>query len=337
MAERATINQLTQIGVESAHGTAVAASKTLECFSFNFGIEAVVDFFRATGRKYPSVAEENQEWTSFTMDGNADYNGLIYPLSGVAGTATVAAYNSSATAKGWTYIPPISGNASPKTFTFEQGDSVRAHKLAYGLFNKFGYKGDRKSLMCSAEGMGQLLSDGITLTTSPTGIALAPATGKHVNIYLDSTSGGLGTTQLTRVLSYEFSMDSVYGPGWFVNRSDTSWSTHIDMEPKSTFKLMVEADSNGMAFLDSYLRSGATAYIRVEAQGPVIASDGGGGSDDVYTLFQHDMAVKFDKPDKWADSDGVFAIQWNTQVVDDLSWGSGQAQEFLLVNLLSAL
>jgi hypothetical protein len=109
------------------------------------------------------------------------------------------------------------------------------------------------------------------------------------------------------------------------------------MEPKSTFKLLVEANSSGMAFLDTYLRSGATAYIRVEAQGAQIASDGGGGSDPVYNLFQHDMAVKFDKPDKFSDADGVFAIQWNMQIVEDLSWGSGQAQVFVLVNLLSAL
>jgi hypothetical protein len=337
MPERASINQKTQIGVESVSGTAVAASKSLECFSFEMGIEAEVDFFRATGRKYPSVQEESQEWTSFTMDGNADYNGLIYPLSGVAGAATVAAYNSSATAKGWTYTPPISGNASPKTFTFEQGDSVRAHKYAYGLFNKFGYKFDRKSFTVSGEGIGQELDDGISMTSNPTAVALAPAIGKHINVYLDAASADLGTTQLMRVISGEFSMDGVYGPAWFLNRSDASWSTHIDMEPKSTFKLLVEANSSGMAFLDTYLRSGATAYIRVEAQGAQIASDGGGGSDPVYNLFQHDMAVKFDKPDKFSDADGVFAIQWNMQIVEDLSWGSGQAQVFVLVNLLSAL
>jgi hypothetical protein len=334
MAERATINQRVQAGVETIPGTAVAASKLLECFNFAFGIEATVDFFRATGRKYASVQEENQEWSSGSMDGNMDYNGLVYPLSGVAGAATISAAASSATAKQWLFTPPLTGNASPKTFTFEQGDAVRAHKLAYGLFTQWGYKGDRKSFTTSGTLLGQRVADGITMTTSPTAVALAPIVSNQLNVYLDDNSDDLGTTQLMKVISIEFAMDSVYGPAWFLNRANASFSTHVDLAPAATFKLMVEADATGMALLD-YVRSGVTYYVRTEALGPQIASDGGGGSDPVYNTFQHDMAIKFDKPQKWQDSDGIFAIEWDAQIVEDLTWG--MAHQFTLVNLLTAL
>lgn len=336
MAERATINQRTQLGVESVSGTTVAANKLLECFSFNFGVEAEVAYFRATGRKYPAVQEENQEWTSGTMDGNMDYNGLVYPLSGIAGAATTSAASGSATAKQWLFKPPITGNASPKTFTFEQGDSVRAHKLGYGLFTKFSYKGDRKDFSCNADLIGQLLDDGITMTASPTAVALSPIVAKHFSIYLDPDSTDIGTTQLTRVISVEYTMDSIYSPAWFINRSDASWSTHVDTEPVSTIKLKMEANAEGMTPLD-YVRSGATYYMRVEAIGPQIAADGGGGTDPVYASFVHDMAIKFGKPDKFEDADGVFASGYEARVVEDLAWSSGTAQTFTLTNLLTAL
>jgi hypothetical protein len=156
----------------------------------------------------------------------------------------------------------------------------------------------------------------------------------QLNVYLDDNSDDLGSTQLTKVISVEFAMDSVYGPAWFLNRSDASYSAHVDIEPGVTFKLMVEADANGMAMLD-YVRSGATYYLRVDALGSQIASDGGSGSDPIYNSFQHDMAVKFGKPQKWQDSDGIFAIEWDAQIVEDLTWG--MAHQFTLVNLLTAL
>jgi hypothetical protein len=336
MAERASINQRVQVGVETTSGTAAAANKLLESFKFVFGIEAEVAYFRATGRKYPAEQEEQQEWSSGSMDGNMDYNGLVYPLSGIAGAATISASASSATAKQWLFVPPITGNTTVKTFTFEQGDAVRAHKIAYGLFTQWGYKLTRKEFTTSGTLMGQLLSDGITLTSSPTGITLAPMVGKQVNVYLDTTSAGLGTTQLTRVISAEYTFDNVYGPAWFLNRATPSFTTHIDMEPKCTFKIMVEADSAGMALL-GYLQSGTTYYVRVDALGALIASDGGTGTDPVYQSFKHDMALKFGKPSAFSDSDGIFAIEWEATVVEDLGWSSGTAQKFTLVNLLTAL
>jgi hypothetical protein len=117
--------------------------------------------------------------------------------------------------------------------------------------------------------LGQLLSDGISLTPSPTTIALAPIVGKHVNVYLDSTSAGIGNTLLTRVLSLDYSLGGMYGPFWTLNRSNPSYAAHVDLAPKATVKLKLEADANGMALL-GYLQQGTTYYLRVNAQGRII-------------------------------------------------------------------
>jgi hypothetical protein len=336
MAERASINQKIQIGVETTAGTSVPANKSLQCFSFTPSVEAEVSFYRATGHKYSSIQELNKESSTSGMEGNMDFNGLVYPLSGIMGTATVGAAASSTTAKQWAFVPPITGNASPKTFTIEQGDLVRAHKFSYGLLTKFSYKGTRSDFSCSGDFIGQLITDGVTMTASPTAIALAPISANMFSVYLDDDSADFGTTKLTRFLSIEYSMENVYGPAWFINRADPSFSTHVDMEPKTTVKILLEADSQGMGLLTS-MRSGDTRYLRVEAIGKQIASDGGGGTDPIYNSFIHDMAIKMGKPSAWSDQDGIFAIEYEAEIVEDATWDSGKAQELTLINLLSAL
>src|SRR5580765_6767410 len=185
--ERTTINQRMQIGAEStsALGTPVAASKLLDCFNFKVGIKPDVKLYGATGHKYDMIAEENAEWVEGSIDGPIDYNGVLYLLASTMGSVAVAAHGSSTTAKDWIYIPPVTGSVVPQTYSIEQGDAVRAHKLAYGLFTNFAYKFTRKDATCSAKFIGQPLSDGITLTSSPTAVALAPAAGKHFNVFLD--------------------------------------------------------------------------------------------------------------------------------------------------------
>lgn len=335
-AEISSVNQRLQFGAEStsALGTSVSASKLVECFDLVPGINADVSFYRPSGRKYDNTQEENTEWMEWTQGGNMDYNGAIYPLASIMGSVAPTAHGGSATAKDWTFTPPVTGSIVPQTYTIEQGDSVSARKSTYCIWTQWGYKGTRKDFSCSGKLMSQPITTGITLTASPTAVALSPMVSKHFNVYLDPTSGALGSTLLTRVLSIEYSMDNVYGPLWVLNRSTVGWTAHVDMAPKCTFKMKLEADSTAIGYIATYLQGGATAYVRVSGQGPQIASD---GPSTVNATFQHDMALKFDKPDQFGDEQGVYAIQYNCTVVEDPSWSSGKAQTITVTNLIASL
>src|SRR6266705_4098766 len=106
--ERSTINQTLQFGLGSTPGVNVAANKSIQCFAITFGPMDDTNEFSATGRKYPSIVIENSEWVEGTLTGDLDYNGIVYALSGVCGAATsIAAHGASATAKDWTFIPPL--------------------------------------------------------------------------------------------------------------------------------------------------------------------------------------------------------------------------------------
>lgn len=335
--ERATINQRIQIGAESvsALGTGVAAGKRLQCFDFVMGINADITNYAPTGHKYDSEQEEDTEWVDTTMSGKMDYNGVLYPLAGtMGGTTTPVAHASSVTAKDWIWTPPLTGSVVPQTYTIEQGDSTRAHKITYGLYTSFGYTITRKDATISGKMISQPITDGITMTATPTAIALAPMIGKHVNVYLDSTSSGLGTTQLLKVLQIAYMFDGIYGPFYPLNRANAGFTSHVDIKPKTTVKIKMEADSNGMAPL-SYLQAGTTYWLRVDAIGAQIASDGGTGSDPIYNEFQHDMAIKFGKPSTFEDDSGVYVLEWECTIVEDATWD--KAQMVTVTNLLTAL
>lgn len=335
VAERTWVNQKVQIGAEStsALGTSVAAAKQLQCFDWQVGINGDIVFYTPTGHKYPTEQAENTEWIDGVLGGNLDYNGIIYPLASIMGSASPVAHGASTTAKDWVFTPPISGSIVPQTYTIQQGDTVRAHQVSYLLFPEFGYKGSRKAITVTGKMFGQPLSDGITLTASPTAVAIAPVVGKQVNVYFDTTSAGLGTTQLTRVTNIDYLMSNVYGLLYPLNRANVGWTAHVDLLPKTILKLKVEADANGMALLP-YLQTGTTYYLRMQAQGSVaIATDGPGN---IFNTITHDMAVKLNKPTGvFHDDQGVFAIEWELDVVEDPVWG--KSQTITVTNLITAL
>lgn len=408
---RATVNQNTQIGLEATPGTGVPANRLLEQFTVQFGPKMDVTTFRAQGRKYPSSAVENWEMVEGKFSGDLDYNGLVYQVNSWLAPLTPAAATTANIAYTWAVTPATTGNYSPKTFTIQHGDSVRAESASFGLFSGFSYKIQRKSVATTESPFfAQALTDGVTLTASPTTVGLLPAVGKHFNVYLDTTSAGIGVTQLLAVMEVAFDASGYYGQFFPLNRTNVSFSDKVDLAPKNTLKIKLEADTQGMSPLSS-LQLGSYLYARVAgvggtveqnqtvgvgaasggnftltykgqttptiafnalnsvvatalqglstigatgctvtgtaptwlvtftgalAQDPTLLTGSGAGltggaltitAAPVTSGFTHDMAVKVVSATPLADSEGVYAIEWEFEVAEDPAWNTGQAQK----------
>ncbi len=330
MSEVISLNRRLQIGDETTPGTAVAGDRLLECFNFAFTPKPEIKSFRGTGRRWVSTAEMNREWAEWKIDGNFDYQGFTYLVAGAWGILTPSTHSAGTNSKDWVWTPPVSGAITPRTYTVEMGDSVRAFKTAYGLITGFGYKGSREDFNCSASMIAQAFTDNITMTSSPSAVTLAPVVGKHVNLYCDSSSGGLGGTQFTRAFDIEFSYDSAFGVFWPLNRANASFTGHADTVPKNTFKMLLETDTQGMSIYSTYLQLGATVYVRVDAVGTIIEGA-------IPYNMQHDMALKVTNVSEMKDTQGIFAMEYECEVTEDPTWSSGQAQKLTLTNLLTAL
>ena len=329
MSERATVNQVVQIGVETTPGTAVAASKLLQALNIEPAIKIKTQTFRPLGGKFTTIAAPGEDYVEAKISGDvACYNHLAYLLSSVLAYAAPVQQGTT-TAYLWTFTPAQSVEDTIKTFTVEQGSSVRAGKFTYGLVTEFGLKFDREKIEVSGSMLGQAYQDGITMTASPTAIAVQPILPTALDVYLDSTSGGIGTTKLTRALSGEFSISDRFGPLWTLNSTVDGFAAHVEQAPKAQLKLLVEADAVGMEPLMA-MRAGDRRYIRLKAIGPLIA-------DPYYYTFQLDLCGVVSDVGEFSDEDGVYAIEWTFDVAYDSAWGSGKAMEVQLTNTLSTL
>jgi|SRR5712672_3313448 len=314
---RSAINQTLQFGVETTPGTAVPANKRIDALALVMGIKGTFKSTSGTGRKYASVQQLNTEWSEASFTGSLDFNALTYILAGALGITTPTTHGASAVAKDWVFDAILSGSRQPQTLSIEQGEAAtRAQKFAYGLINSFGYKVTRQDASVTGSMIAQQVSDGITLTASPTAVPLLPMTGQMFNLYLDPTSANLGVTQLTEFISYDFAMGNIYGPFWPINRSNASYAAHVDLNPTATVKIMTEADAVGMSLLTG-MRAGTTQYLRLQGQGGVI--------DNIQTVILGTQ------------TSGTFTLTYKGQTTTALAFGATGATVNTAFQLLSTV
>lgn len=328
MSERAVVTSANQIGVETTPGTAVAANKRLQATSMMWKPSGNINQFRPEGYKFPTIAAIGKEWAEADIRGYGSYPDLSYLFAGLIGyAAPTRNIPSTGLSYTWEFTPNTNAEDTIKTFTVEEGSSVRAHKVAYTLIDEIELSWDRGKVDLRGHAIGQRLTDGVTLTATPTEIEAVPILGNQIDIFLDAASGDLGTTQLLRVLSGSFRYGSRYKTLWPVNSSLSSFGAHYEGEPEAIVRLTLEADSNGMALLDT-MRAGGTQFLRIKASGPNIEL----GYDYGLTI---DLAGKITEPPPLADTDGLVTVEWTMKASHDATWG--KAFTVSLVNLVASL
>lgn len=314
MAERASVFQGIQYGLEVTPGTAVAADKKLTSLSIVPTPEIEIPFFRPFGNKFNTVSQLGKDYTTAALSGQATYNEIGVVLA--AGLATPTTTGPASTY--YTHAGEIDsdGPDTLSAMTVEMGSPVQAERFTYGLVSSFSLDFDRDGVRVGGAMIGQELETGITLTGSPTELALVPIMGGQGSVYVDTTSGGLGTTKLGRVLKGTFTFGDRLNALWVVDAAQPSFVAHVESPPTATFKMMIEADAAGMAFLAN-ARAGDTRFIRVSFVGT-----------GTYSL-RFDMAAKLGKPDAFADDNNVYAIGLNWTLVHDGTWGKALAYQLV--------
>lgn len=329
MAERTSVTQVCQFGVETTKGTAVAANKRLPSVMLNFGVQPSFTEIRASGFKFPTLEVLGKEWATVKAPAQpTTYDEIVYFLSSLMGYATPVQIGAT-TAYTWIHDVNSSAEDTVKSFTIEQGSAVRAHKAAYCQAMAMTLSGDRDKVDFNCDFVARAISDGITLTSSPTSLPQVPILAKDVTVYNDSASAGLGTTKLDRLLSWELSLANKVGPLWVVDKTQSSFVALVEMPIDATIKLMVEADAAGMAHLAN-MRAGTRRFLRFEA-----VSDTEAGAANPYAVTFDVACEVAAAPSEFTDKDGVYAIEWTYKLVNDATWG--KAITASVVNSLTAL
>lgn len=335
MAVRSTINQKVQIGIEVTHGTAVACSKVLSSFTWTLGEKPTTKQFRGSGRQFPGASALLFKEGSLKASGPGDFGENTYLFAMLWGAPTSALDGASSTVYTNTWTPPLTGSYAGvvKSATLQMGEST-GEEYTYNVLTGFGYKINRKQeLAFDFEGINQGFTTGVSLTASPTEVAQTPMTGAEANVYLDATSAGIGTTLIaTDLMDAEFKASGYFAGYYPVNRVNNSFGDLVDKEKKHDFTMTLQATSTSLGYIATYNNTGARAYIKVDAQGPVI--DAGNS---LNAEFTHEMCCFMTGYEPMSDVDGVYAYKTMWCVAEDTAWNSGQAQQVVLTNLLNGL
>lgn len=327
MPERAAVFEGIQIGVETTPGTSVAANKKLTALSIEPSPNAEIAQFAPMGSKHNTITALGKEWVLAALAGKPTFTEIVYPLSSVITTPVITTPGGGTTSRDWTFTPAGSAADTPKTFTVEAGSSLRAHKFTHGMVDEFTLAFNRGEVDLSGSLFGQALTDGITLTASPTTIALTPVLAKQFSVYVDATAGGLGTTKLLRVIDGEFKIGSRFGQVWPVDAAQASFAAYVEIKPEVTLRLSLAADAAGMAYLTN-MRNATRSFIRVEAIGAVIEAA-------ITYKLRIDMAGEVINAGGFKVSDGLYVVDWTWSAMEDSGWG--KAYQVVVTNTLTAL
>jgi hypothetical protein len=319
-----------QIGVESTSGTSVAANKLLRYLAYEPGINLSFNRFRPQGQIVPSAITPGMDYTDWNLAGQGSYSELIYPFSGLWGAATITTVETTASRHVWT--PAGRTEITPKTFTVETGSSTRAQKATYVTQSGVELTFNRSDgVAVSGSAFGQQIQDNITLTGSPTGLQDKPILPTHLDVFVDTTSAGLGTTKLLRDFNAVFRYSDARGPVWPINSANASFASDVQTEPSVQMELTVAADSVGMGLLVN-ARAGDTRYIRLSA----VSTENAGATAAKYDLLI-DMAGKISNIAAFDDNEGVKVLTYTFDAVYDSAWGSGQFMTVRNTNQITAL
>jgi hypothetical protein len=338
MPERASVNELLQFGLESTLQTLVAANRQMALFEVIATGEYDPKPHAGEGRKQSVVVLPNKDFVSakWSSKGNAgdavSYTEIVYPLSCLYGRPTPGTVGTNG--KSWTFDAPLQGSpANPiASYSVEQGQAAHAHKFAGFVFTGITIKGTRDGVTATGDAFAALMSTNATLTAGPTKLALDPILGADWTVTRDPTSGALGTTTLARCFEWEYSYTNVYGMLWPGNKvaSLNTWATLVELDPKHTARIKVEADAAGdTGFSD--VRAGTTEFYRFDCKGAAFPAPDAAFNREL----KIDIAGKVNASIPLTDGNDLLEEDILLEVCEDTVWG--HAALIVATNLLAAL
>jgi hypothetical protein len=181
--QRISSNQRILFGRESTRGTQVtAASRAMAArieFSPNLSQSAIRSQGDRVDQQYPVLMED----ASGSLSGKACFNEIGWWLS-TALTKPLASTPSSGVFE-HEFTPAIAGLDDPNTFTFEVGDTVRAHRVSYAMLAGLTLGGARdQEPGISGDWFARAMTDGISMSAGANEVQTLTVSGSPTSFRL---------------------------------------------------------------------------------------------------------------------------------------------------------
>ncbi len=321
-----------QLGVESAKGTAVAATAlwrgqgVIEDQTEVMFPEEDIGYLSGIDRSY---IPRNMAAITFEQT-PATFEQLGYILD--AGVKTVSGVQDGAgTDYIYTYTFPTTAANSIKTYTIEGGDDQQAEEMEYAFVKSFTLAGAAgEAWTVTADWLGRQVS-----TTSFTGSISVPTVEEILfqkgKLYIDAIGGTIGSTQKSNTL---LKAELAVTTGWqeyFTADGNLYFTAHKSTKPEVVLTLTFEHDGTSVAEKANWLAETAR-LIRILVEGSTVATPGTTYSNKTLII---DLAGKWERFEKLDEQDGNDIVAGRFRSAYDPT--SASFAEIAIVNELSAL
>lgn len=332
MTVRSSVDRGVQLGAETTPGTQVAANRRLTTLDVQWSPNVISQQFRPAGRKYDGASVVHGINMNGTWNSILDFNALVYPFCGYVG-AVITTPGGGTNSRNWAITPAMVGrDTNQKNFTVERGDAAAAQVSTFVQFNSITASWQRTptsaALNFNGNVFGRKVTDGQTLTVSPTVIAQAPASAPQIKIYVDSTFGAIGTTLVASAYEGGFSLGDKFSPFYAFDGTSTFADT-AELPPPVTFTFKTAHSAQSRGFFAN-LDSNVTQFTRYEVTGPTIEGA-------IKYKFVLDIAGRYNAAAE-EDASGIYGYSYTLNAIEDSSFNTtGGIWLANIVNILTAL
>lgn len=280
--------------------------------------------FAASGLVVPSIVTTDDEWVEGDVAGRMAFNDIGFPLTSLFGAPTTTlATGGVATAKQHVWTWDGGAEPVPISYTAEYGDGALADRITGLFFKSMDFGGGRQDgLDFSSSILAKPLTEGITLTAGATDVVAKPISAPQMDVYLDTTWAGLGTSKLLQTYNANVSIADRYDRTRPINSTKSSDGLVQLPDEEHTLDLQMAVDATSKSYLP-VIRAGGSRYAQVRYTSAEVI-DGTA----VYS-FKMDAAVLFTGTGGYEEYNGLNAITWNTRIARD---SGGNCLRFTLVN-----
>lgn len=273
MSERASVFEKPRLGVEAAAspGVPVPANLILQSLTLTPKPVLVRNPIKAAGMARPVGVTSAKGHTEFSYDASLCYNDAAILLSSILCRPTASTVASGVSSLTFKPVPDAANTLS--TFTIENGSPNGASRFPGAWINDATISFSKNEAKLSGNGMGRRLDDAITLTASPTNVALVPVEPDTVEIRVADTYAHLSDSayKLTRCASASWSLTGRQTGIVTLDPAQGSFSASVERAHDMAAQIVLHLDSQGIAMMDRY-RGKDIFWVRIIATGPEITS-----------------------------------------------------------------
>jgi len=316
----------TTAGVAASSG--VAATKRFSGLEINITDAIETKQFRSWGAKANTISAIHKLWAKGSYKGPLSYVEICYILASLA-PKTVTADSPVAGVTEWNFLPNPTGSDSVNSFTLEDGDDEAVERYSSLQFLSFEGTWGLDDITCSGEVISKPHTNIGGLTAGTSLLAQRPVLRSHVDLFIDTAYGSIGTTKFPDTFDGKFKIGNKFDPKWVLNTSETSWKELVEKIPEMSMTTVIEANAQGRALVYDITTNNTGRYIRLRSQGGIVTGS-------TPYLLQFDMYGQAQDIRPQKDLNGMvyaYEIDW-TAINDDTM---GRAWRAKVYNALTAL